>query len=229
MNMVGVKAILFDSGRTLNVPRTGHWFITPNFIDIIGNSQFSYTEEQLNEAMEKGCEHINKILLVESEEHEFSMFKEFYEIVLKEINYPNISSEVIGLLAKDNVYNDEKFLFFDDVESSLIGLRKKYLLGVVSDTWPSLERVFINKKLKQYFSTFVMSSIYGSYKAEKILFKIAIEELGIKPQEAIFVDDSESNLDAAKEFGMIPILIDRYNNQDLKSKYPIIRSLNELL
>ena len=179
--------------------------------------------------MEKGCEHINKILLVESEEDEFSMFKEFYEIVLKEINYPNISSEVIELLAKDNVYNDEKFLFFEDVESSLIGLRKKYLLGVVSDTWPSLERVFINKKLKQYLSTFVMSSIYGSYKAEKILFKIATEELGIKPQEAIFIDDSESNLDAAKEFGMIPILIDRYDNRDFKSKYPTIRSLNELL
>ncbi|WP_169994137.1 HAD family hydrolase [Clostridium algidicarnis] len=86
----------------------------------------------------------------------------------------------------------------------------------------------INKKLKQYFSTFIMSSIYGSYQAEKTLFKIAIEELGIKPQEAIFVDDSESNLDAAKEFGMAPILIDRYDIRDLKSKYPIIRSLNEL-
>lgn len=229
MNMDGVKAVLFDSGRTLNAPSTGHWFITPNFFGIIGNSKFSYTEVQLNEAMEKACEHINKILLVESEEHEFSMFKEFYEIVLKEINYPNISNEVIELLAKDNVYNDEKFLFFDDVESSLISLRKKYILGVVSDTWPSLERVFINKKLKQYFSTFVMSSIYGSYKAEKILFKIATEELGIRPQEAIFIDDNESNLDAAKEFGMIPILIDRYDNRDLKSKYPIIRSLYELL
>ncbi|MBU3195238.1 HAD family hydrolase [Clostridium algidicarnis] len=228
MDMNGIKAILFDSGRTLNVPRTGHWFITPNFFQIIGNTQISYTDEKLNKAMEKACEHINKTLLVESEEHEFFMFKEFYEIVLKEINYPHINNEIIELLAKDNVYNDEKFLFFDDVECSLIRLKKKYLLGVVSDTWPSLERVFINKKLKQYFSTFIMSSIYGSYKAEKTLFKIAIEELGIKPQEAIFVDDSESNLDAAKEFAMAPILIDRYNIRDLKSKYPIIRSLNEL-
>ena len=33
--MNNVKAILFDSGRTLNVPRTGHWFITPNFMKII--------------------------------------------------------------------------------------------------------------------------------------------------------------------------------------------------
>lgn len=74
-----------------------------------------------------------------------------------------------------------------------------------------------------------MSSIYGSYKVEKILFKIDTDGLGIKPQEAIFIDDSESNLDAAKEFGMIPILIDRYDNRDFKNIYPIIRSLNELL
>ncbi|MGH4138765.1 HAD family hydrolase [Clostridium sp.] len=229
MEMNGIKAILFDSGRTLNIPSTGHWFITPNFKNIIANSKFIYTEKQLDNAITKACEHINKILLVESEEQEFSMFKEFYEIVLREIKYPSINNQIIELLARDNVYNDEKFLFFDDVEQSLVKLKEKYLLGVVSDTWPSLERVFINKNLKQYFSTFIMSSVYGSYKKEKILFKIAIEELNIKPQEAIFIDDSESNLVAAEEFGMIPILIDRYDTQDLISKYPIIRSLNELL
>ncbi|SFB10163.1 HAD family hydrolase [Clostridium frigidicarnis] len=229
MNINGIKAILFDSGRTLNVPRTGHWFITPNFLNIIKNSQFHCTEEEMYEAMRKAYDHINKILLVETEEHEFSMFKEFYEIVLKELNYPNINKEIIELLARDNVYNDEKFLFFDDVEPALINLKEKYLLGVVSDTWPSLERVFINKGLKQYFSTFIMSSIYGSYKAEKTLFKIAVEELNVKPEEVIFVDDGESNLIAAEEFGMVPILIDRYNRKDLNSKYPIIRSLNELL
>ncbi|HCQ90391.1 MAG TPA: HAD family hydrolase, partial [Clostridium sp.] len=79
MEMKGVKAIIFDSGRTLNVPRTGHWFITPNFFNIIENSNFTYTEEKLDEAMGKAFDHINKILLVETEEDEFSMFKEFYK------------------------------------------------------------------------------------------------------------------------------------------------------
>lgn len=224
-----IKAILFDSGRTLNVTRTGHWFIKPNFIEIIKNPEFAYTEEELDNAMGKACEHISKILLVETEDDEFSMFKEFYEIVLKNLNYPNINNEIIELLAKDNVYNDEKFLFFDDVEIALKSLKEEYLLGVVSDTWPSLERVFINNGLKQYFSTFVMSSIHGSYKAEKVLFKIALEELEVKPEEAVFIDDSESNLIASEELGMIPIMIDRYNNKNLVSRYPIIRSLDELL
>lgn len=229
MNMNNVKAILFDSGRTLNVPRTGHWFITPNFMSIIEIEDFTYTDEVMDKAMRAAREHINKILLVETEEEEYSMFKEFYEIVLREIKYPNINNEVIELLAKDNVYNDDKFLFFDDIEQSLKVLKDKYLLGVVSDTWPSLERVFINNDLRKYFSTFVMSSVYGSYKAEKILFRIAIEELGVNPEEVIFVDDSESNLRAAEEFGMIPILIDVYSSRELKSKYPIIHSISELI
>ncbi len=225
MNMNNIKAILFDSGRTLNVPRTGHWFITPNFIN---DTSFQYTEDQLSEAMNKACDHINKMLLVKTEEDEFAMFKEFYEIVLKEIKYASINEEIINSLASDNVYNDHKFYFFDDVEPGLQRLKDKYILGVVSDTWPSLERVFINKSLRKYFSTFVMSSIYGSYKAEKVLFKIAIEEIGVKPEEVIFIDDSESNLVAAEDFGMIPILIDRYDRNDIESKYPIIKSLNDL-
>jgi len=226
--MNNIKAILFDSGRTLNVPRTGHWFITPNFFNIINDTSFQYTEDQLSEAMNKACDHINKMLLVKTEEDEFAMFKEFYEIVLKEIKYASINEEIINSLASDNVYNDHKFYFFDDVEPGLQRLKDKYILGVVSDTWPSLERVFINKSLRKYFSTFVMSSIYGSYKAEKVLLKIAIEEIGVKPEEVIFIDDSESNLVAAEDFGMIPILIDRYDRNDIESKYPIIKSLNDL-
>lgn len=224
-----IKAILFDSGRTLNIPRTGHWFITPKFCEIIDVTKFEYKQELLDSSMKKACSYVNKIIFVKTEEEEFNMFKDFYKIVLEEINYPNIDNCIISALAEDNVYNDEKFLFFNDVEPSLIKLSKNYKLGVVSDTWPSLQRVFINKGLKKYFSTFIMSSIYGSYKSEKVLFKIALEELGIKPFEAIFVDDSEANLIAAEEFGMVPILIDRYNTDDLKSKYPIIKSLDELM
>lgn len=227
--MNNIKAILFDSGRTLNVPRTGHWFITPNFMKIIQLEDLEFSENDIDTAMSTAHDHISKISLVATEEDEYVMFKEFYEIVLKEIGYPYINKSIIELLAKDNVYNDEKFLFFDDVDESLNILKDKYLLGVVSDTWPSLERVFINKDLRKYFSTFVMSSVYGSNKAEKLLFKIAIEELGINPEEAIFVDDSESNLDAAKEFGMIPIMIDVYNSKELTSKYPIIHSISELI
>ena len=223
-----IKAILFDSGRTLNIPRTGHWFITPKCFEIIDPVAFENKHEMLEKAMEKACEYADKIAFVKTEEEEYQMFREFYRIVLKEMEYPDFDDSIIDALANDNVYNDEKFLFFDDVEASLKKLCERYMLGIVSDTWPSLERVFINNGLKKYFSTFVMSSIYGSPKTEKILFKIAVDELKIRPNEAVFIDDSETNLIAAEEFGLIPVMIDRYDTKNLESKYPIIRFLDEI-
>lgn len=90
--------------------------------------------------MVKAGDYVHKILKVSTEEEEFLMFKEFYKIVLNEIKYPVIDDNILNALAKDNVYNDEKFLFFDDVEPMLKELVKKYKVGVVSDTWPSLEK-----------------------------------------------------------------------------------------
>lgn len=229
MNMENIKAILFDSGRTLNVPRTGHWFITPNAMKIISREDFTLEIEELYRAIGEVYSYINEIPLVKTEIEEYLMFKKFYELVLKEINYPNITEEIIELLAKDNVYNDDKFLFFDDIEKSLNVLKDKFLLGIVSDTWPSLERVFINKGLRKYFSTFVMSSVYGSNKSENLLFEIAIKELDINPKEIIFVDDSEKNLKVAEKIGLVPILIDVYKQEDLKSEYKIINSISELI
>ena len=38
--MSKIKAVLFDSGRVLNGPVTGHWFITPNFWRYVNKSTF---------------------------------------------------------------------------------------------------------------------------------------------------------------------------------------------
>lgn len=228
MKTGNIKAILFDSGRTLNIPRTGHWFITPEFFNIVHKDKLPENQEILENAMAEAVSYIDKIKYVKTEREEYLMFKEFYKIFLSKLGYPEINDNIIEALARDNVYNDDKFLFFDDVEPSLKLLNEKYKLGVVSDTWPSLERVFINKGLMKYFSVFIMSSIYGSCKSEKLLFKIALEKLNIKPSQAVFIDDSESNLTSAEKFGLIPILIDRYETEDLVSRFPIIKSLADL-
>ena len=33
---MGIKAILFDSGKVMNGPRTDHWFVTPKLLEHIG-------------------------------------------------------------------------------------------------------------------------------------------------------------------------------------------------
>lgn len=38
--MRNVKAILFDSGKVLNEPATGNWFITPNFFEFVDRKRY---------------------------------------------------------------------------------------------------------------------------------------------------------------------------------------------
>jgi putative hydrolase of the HAD superfamily len=44
-----IKAILFDSGRVLNHPRTGNWFILPSFNKIVDIKAFQQLDHNLLE------------------------------------------------------------------------------------------------------------------------------------------------------------------------------------
>jgi putative hydrolase of the HAD superfamily len=166
---------------------------------------------------------------VNTEQQEYEQFLEFYRMLLSEIQYPHLTATLIADLAYNTVYNDEKFCFFDDVFRVLPQLMRRFSLGIVSDTWPSLDRVFRKQNLRHYFSTFVMSCTLGICKPKPQIYEAALEELRVAPHEAIFVDDSLNNVEGAANLGIYGIVIDRYNKHDAMIKFPVITNLYELL
>ncbi|MBZ9634116.1 HAD family hydrolase [Clostridium sp. FP1] len=169
-----IKAVLFDSGRVLNRPRTGHWFMPPNFFKYVDKNKFEDLNIDLVEkAFNEGDEYFHKHPLILTEIEELEHFIEFYKDVFRVI--PRLSQH--------------------------------YKLGVVSDTWPSLERVFKNAGLREYFSTFVMSSTLGVLKPHELMFNTALDGLNIRPEEAIFIDDNIVNVEVAIKLGMQGIVI----------------------
>jgi putative hydrolase of the HAD superfamily len=126
------------------------------------------------------------------------------------------------------VYDDEKFAFFDDTFTVIPKLFERFTLGIISNTWPSLDRVFRNRRLRHYFDTFVMSSVLGVYKPHVKMYTTALEELQLAPEETIFVDDSVENLEGAATLGMQAILIDRYNRHTTETPYPRLTPLHDL-
>lgn len=113
-----------------------------------------------------------------------------------------LKEEDVKSITKDLVYNYSKYAFFKDVVELVPKLSKKYKLAVVSDAWPSLENVFINANLRDYFSSFVISSIKGVTKPDELMYKTALEELDVSPEESIFIDDSIRNCDGAIKLGI---------------------------
>ncbi|MDZ4992564.1 HAD-IA family hydrolase [Clostridium perfringens] len=229
-----VKAILFDSGRVLNRPTTGHWFITPNFFEYVDKQKFdSIKKSKRNNAFSKAYEYIDKQKFILTESDEYTHFLEYYKIISNNLPELDLTNGDIKSITNDYVYNYEKYTFFQDVQNVLQKLSQSYKLAIVSDAWPSLEGIFINMNLRKYFSSFIISSQKGITKPNELMFRLALQELNLSPEEALFIDDNPKNCEAAIKFGIPSIILCR----DLKSyiytkiKYRnilVVRNLNDI-
>ncbi len=156
------------------------------------------------------------------------MFSNYYCNVLKDINYPNASLDIANKLADDCVYNDDKFIFFDDVYSILEELSKKYNLYIISNGWPSSFRVLKNKGIDKYFKGIIISSMYTTVKEEN-LFDIFINKYKeVTPSESLYIDDRNHILQKAKEYGFNLLLMDRYKKYE-KTQFEIVNNMNDIL
>lgn len=224
-----IKNLVFDFGRVLAYPATGNWFITPETKNILGALRFFKLmhSSKTPTAFRNSCRYLDSIHLLHTEEEEIEQFTEFYKRALAEIGIKDKNETLSLKLAQDVTLNDNKVVIYDDVLPCFEELKSKYSISVLSDTWPSLRRVLKNYGVSQYLSGIVLSCDYNEQKSGTKLFEIAIKEWNILPEETVFVDDSESNLDNASKVGFSCILMDRTGKKK-ESKYPIVYDLNDL-
>ncbi|WP_102399858.1 HAD-IA family hydrolase [Haloimpatiens massiliensis] len=229
-----IKAILLDSGKVLNTPVTGHWFITPNFFTYVDKKTFtSIKPTQKKLAFDKAMEYISKQNLIIDEEEEYKYFIEYYKILSKYLPELQLKNEDVQAITKDYVYNYTKYIFFSDAINLIPELSKFYKLAVVSDAWPSLENVFRQAGLRDYFSSFIISSQKGVTKPHELMYKTALEDLNVSPNEAIFIDDNIKNCHGAIKLGITSFVLCRglksYAYHKLKHRnYNIIKNLIDI-
>ena len=225
-----IKSILFDSGRVLNRPLTGHWFISPNFFKYVNKEKFlSIEKERINNAFSNAQKYLFNEKLIKNREEELIHFSNFYKLFSE--NLPELQINNIEDLAKDMVYNTSKYVFYEDVKEVIPRLKNKYKMAVVSDAWPSLENVFIDADMKKYFEIIVISTQIGTLKADPRMYETAIQRLQVNNSEAIFIDDNINNCLGAERLGIKSILMSRENFNENKEKnktMPVVEDLSEL-
>jgi epoxide hydrolase-like predicted phosphatase len=62
------------------------------------------------------------------------------------------------------------------------------------------------QKLDDVFDAMTISAETGVAKPDALIYRMALDKLGVQPAEAVFVDDMPTNIDAAKALGMHGIL-----------------------
>lgn len=206
----GIKGVLFDSGYTLVQPIGGSWWPGHFFHKILENHNIrGLSWNRLEAALEVGTRFLDDNHHLMTEDHEREQFRNFYRIVLENLGLLNPDSDLLQALANAKV-DEIGFELFDDSRAVIKRLHESGLsLGIVSDAWPSLEKKYRLLGLRHYFKTFVISARIGSCKPNERNYKTAIDELGLPPEELLFVDDFPENVEKAIELGLKGILMVR--------------------
>ena len=216
------KYLILDFGRVLAYPVSGEWFVTAKFFDYLDKDKLD-----LDKYLEK-METFYWDGILKDEKEEFEMF---VPNIKESLLYAGYNAENIDMLAKnlaeDFVYNNDKYLLYEDTVEMLSKLKDEYTLICLTDNWPSGRRYMKEVKIYDMFDRVYVSSDYGYTKRDKILFDEPIKDYGIKENEAIFVDDSERLVRYAKEKGLIPVLMDRENKNSIYDG-KVVKSLVEL-
>jgi putative hydrolase of the HAD superfamily len=107
-----------------------------------------------------------------------------------------------------NAIRDE-FFAGDVLDHELIAfirsLRPRRKTGIISNAWPDLRDYIVEKKFDDAFDQMVISAEVGVMKPKAEIFQIALDLLGVSPNEAVFLDDISENVEGARAVGMSAI------------------------
>jgi len=100
----------------------------------------------------------------------------------------------------------EEFFAGDVVDREIVdllrSLRPSYHVGLISNAWPDLRDYIVKQKFDDAFDHMVISGEVGVMKPEAKIYQIALEQAGVSPDEAVFVDDFIENIDGCEALGM---------------------------
>lgn len=145
---------------------------------------------------------------------------EEYKVQIQPYCIPNISDEVL-LAAMDDVMGEIPVSRLEQI----IELRKShrvYLLSNICEyTW---KRIVVKLQRLGYAPEDLFDQIFLSYEMQLAkpgthIYQAVIEATGIVPEETIFIEDTQANLDAAKTLGIqgIKVAMNRLEDINLQN------------
>ncbi|MBN2115257.1 MAG: HAD family phosphatase [Anaerolineales bacterium] len=122
--------------------------------------------------------------------------EEHWAFVLQRLKQP--ASELAAIRAE--------FFAGDILDRTLLdtirSLRGKYKTGLISNAWGDLRDYIVREKFDDAFDALIISAEVGVMKPAAKIYQLALEQLGVRPSEAVFVDDFEENIAGCEKVGI---------------------------
>lgn len=198
---MSIRAVFFDLGG------------------VIVRTEFQAPRQQLAERL--GLEYDDLVKIVFDSESGLQATigeispEEHWDSILKRLKRP--ASELAAIR--------DEFFAGDIIDRTLLdyirSLRGKYKTGLISNAWGDLRDFIVREKIDDAFDRLIISAEVGVAKPEPKIFQIALEQFGVNPDEAVFVDDFLINIKGCEKAGIKGI--------HFKDPESALRQLKELL
>ena len=222
------KVIFFDVGYTLDMPASGDWMFTGKFLELAGEKLKQRTEMEIQRARNAGLRFLEQNHLIQTVEAEIQNFFNYFSIVSDQLGL-GLTEEERYQISRDRACNMENYIPYPGTAEVLDTLSKTHKLGIISDTWPSIEPQLEYIGVSRYLSFCTFSCFVGVFKTDKRIYLDALNKCGVPAGKTVFIDDAVRNLDGAAALGMTPILIAANPASDVETSYTKIRDLRELI
>lgn len=222
------KVIFFDVGYTLDAPASGDWMFTNRFLELAGEKLKQRTEAEIQRARDAGLRYLARDHLIQTVEAEIQNFFDYYSVISDQLDL-GLTEKERDWIARDRACNMENYIPYPGIREVLGTLSKTHKLGIISDTWPSIEPQLEYIGVSQYLSFCTFSCFVGVFKPDKRIYLDALDKCGVPAEETVFIDDAVRNLDGAAALGITPILIAANPVSDVETNYTKIRDLRELI
>lgn len=178
-----IKAIIFDFGRVISAARP--------------KSCFQAYEDELGIA--RGS--INRVMFDDPAWQEALVGR----LTMRAFWYRIGPS--LGLLTREAIDAFRRRYYRDEaVNQEVLALIRQlngvYRLAVLSNHPPGLEQWLAAWGLRNYFDVVFCSGDEGAAKPDPAAFQTTLDRLGIKPSEAIFIDDTVGHVQTARALGI---------------------------
>jgi REG-2-like HAD superfamily hydrolase len=206
-----IKAVFFDAIDTLFRP----------YPDKIGmycriikkTSGLSISREKMTEVWQETIEDTEKRAAQERDKNDPLAWDGFNQRILKLLNYQGDLEKTGERLLYESWSNPQNFRLFTDVQPTLEMLKQQQIIvGCISNEDKSLYNFFVQFNILKYFQLIILSEEERIEKPNSKIFKLALERVGLKPNETIHIGDSlYSDYKGALKAGLFALLIDREN------------------
>ena len=223
-----MKHLIFDCGGVLVYPRCGSWAIPFKMAEVLGPRTEDLHTPRYAQAHSQAARWLDESRLVADTQAERLLRLRYLQELDGLMNW-RLSPEQLRLLADDFTDNIQRYGFFEDTGPWLRRWKQRFSLAILSDAMPSILVFLEQYGILSLFDAAVISTHVGAIKPDRRMYRAALNALGARPEDSLFVDDRAGNAEGAVALGMHAVQMARDAfPPDERWDGPVVRDFEEL-